>query len=90
MVYLHEAPVNERLVRHWANEVAENSNEDFSEATFKIRQVETGIVYDEAVDVIPCRYTYEATDEPIEQPEDEATEQDYVAALHEFGAEVEA
>lgn len=88
MVYVHESQLSERLARHWANEIAENDTEGFDIATFKIRQVETGIVYDDAVDVIPCRYTYEATDEPIESEED-ATEQDYVDALHEFGAEVQ-
>ena len=30
-----------------------------------IEQVETGIRYSEAVDVYPCRYTYQETDEPI-------------------------
>ena len=28
----------------------------------KIRQIETGRIYDEATDVIPCRFTYEETD----------------------------
>ena len=32
----------------------------------KIRQIETGIVYDDAVDIYPCPYTYEETDEPID------------------------
>lgn len=50
--------------------------------TFKIRQIETGIIYDEAVDVLPCRYTYEETDMPIEE---EATTEDYEAALSEVG-----
>lgn len=40
-----------------------------SDAGLKIRQVETGIVYDDAVDVMPCRYSYEETDEPIPTPE---------------------
>ena len=31
--------------------------------TYLIRQIETGAVYSEAVDVIPCRYTYEETAE---------------------------
>lgn len=31
-----------------------------------IKQVETGILYASAIDVYPCRYTYEETDEPIE------------------------
>ena len=37
----------------------------YSDSGFKIRQVETGIVYDDAVDIISCPYTYEETDEPI-------------------------
>lgn len=37
----------------------------YSDRQLKIRQVETGIVYEDAVDVLPCRYTYEETDEPI-------------------------
>lgn len=41
----------------------------YSDENFKIRQVETGIIYDDAVDVIPCRYTYEETDIPIETEE---------------------
>lgn len=31
-----------------------------------IRQVETGIEYESAVDVLPCRYTYEETDRDVE------------------------
>ena len=27
-------------------------------------QVETGIIYDEAVDVVPCQYTYKETECP--------------------------
>ena len=72
MIYLHEAPYDETLIRHWANEISENNDEEFEKATYKIKQVETDIIYDEAVDAIPCRYTYEATDLPIEQPEVEA------------------
>lgn len=66
MIYLHEKPVSDILIRHWANESESAMDE---EATYKIRQVETGIVYAEAVDIIPCRYTYEATDEPIDEAE---------------------
>lgn len=51
--------INENLIRH------------FSDEGKKLLQVETGIVYGEAVDVIPCRYTYEEVDEkiPIKQSE---------------------
>ena len=41
-----------------------------------IRQVETGIEYSSAVDVIPCRYTYEETDRVIEkQSESEVSDE---------------
>lgn len=41
-----------------------------------IRQVETGLEYTSAVDVIPCRYTYEETEKDIpklKRPEREET-----------------
>ena len=69
MIYLHEKQLDERLIRHWANEVEDG--EGYEEATYRIKQMDTGVVYGEAVDVIPCRYTYEATDEPIEPEETE-------------------
>ena len=37
-----------------------------SDANYKIRQIESGAIYSYAVDVIPCRYTYEETNIPIE------------------------
>lgn len=40
-----------------------------------IRQVETGVEYVSAVDVIPCRYTYVETEREIERIE-EAEEAD--------------
>lgn len=49
---------NGERIHHWSN------------AGLKIRQVETGIVYDDAVDVMPCRYSYEETDEPIEEADE--------------------
>ena len=45
--------LNERLIRH------KSDNNKF------ILQVETGLEYVEAVDVIPCRFTYEETDKEI-------------------------
>ena len=38
----------------------------FSDANFRIRQVETSAIYDEAIDVDGAPYTYEETDEIIE------------------------
>ena len=39
----------------------------YSDKNVMLRQVETGILYIEANDIMPCRYTYEETDEPINQ-----------------------
>ena len=58
----------------------------YSDENYKIRQIETGVVYDDAVDVLPCRYSYEETDEPITDDAD-ATAEDYVAALGKLGVE---
>ena len=48
----------------------------YSDAGMMMLQNETGIKYAEAVDVVPCRYTYTETDEPIEidMPEVEVEE----------------
>ena len=42
-----------KLVRH------------YSDTGMMILQTETGIEYEEAVDIAPCRYTYEETNTPI-------------------------
>jgi hypothetical protein len=42
----------------------------YSDRNMRILQVETGRVYDDAVDRVPCKYTYEETDEPIPEPEE--------------------
>lgn len=39
----------------------------FSDNQMRIRQDQTGAVYDEAIDVENSGYTYTETDEPIEQ-----------------------
>lgn len=72
--------------------IPEKSNliEHYSDENLRIRQVETGHIYDTAVDVIPCRYTYEETDEPIEPTSEEATAEDYEAALAELGVKEES
>lgn len=52
-----EEKLNEQLVRR------------YSDKNVKLKQVETGRIYDDAVDLIPCKYTYEETEIPIEQDE---------------------
>lgn len=39
----------------------------YSDENYKIRQIQTGIIYDEAIDVEDSGYTYEETDEKIEE-----------------------
>lgn len=53
--------------------IDENTVLHFSNQGMKIRQIETGFLFDEAGDSIPCQYTYEETDIPIDpvQPEEE-------------------
>ena len=43
----------------------------YSDSNFYIEQIETGSVYDETYDVIPCRFTYRETDKLIEKEEGE-------------------
>lgn len=40
----------------------------YSNENFKIKQVETGNIYDEAIDVEGANYTYVETEEKIEEP----------------------
>lgn len=46
----------------------------YSDSGFLIEQVETGARYGEAVDIVPCRYTYVETDEKDEAEDEELTE----------------
>lgn len=39
----------------------------YSDANLRIRQVETGTIYDEAIDVDGAPYTYEETEQLIEE-----------------------
>ena len=50
-----EEKISETLVKH------------SSDNGMYIRQVETGIEYSSAVDIVPCRYTYEETERKIEE-----------------------
>lgn len=54
---------NERknLIKHYA--------EDENGKKYYILQNETGIEYAEAIDIYPCRYTYQATEKLIEDKE---------------------
>ena len=43
----------------------------YSDENFKIRQIETGLIYDEAIDIESSNYTYEETDKKIDEETDE-------------------
>ena len=65
------------LIRHYSTE------------NIKLFQVETGMVYDEAIDIVPCKYTYEETETPIETTEEDilAENADMKSALNLLGVE---
>ena len=46
----------------------------YSDKGMYILQKETGLEFEDAVDTLPCKYTYEETDKPIEQVEDTTSE----------------
>ena len=46
----------------------------YSDAGFMLLQVETGLKYSEPIDVVPCPYTYEETDEKIDEEIREETD----------------
>ena len=52
-----------------------NSIYHYSDKNVKLRQIETGRIYDDANDVIPSQYTYEETDIPIDVNIDDSEEQ---------------
>lgn len=62
MIKLKVEKFNDKLEKYYAED--ENGNK------YKILQIETGIEYDEAIDVIPCRYTYKPTEKPVEEVQD--------------------
>lgn len=58
----------------------------YSDEGMVILQNETGVEYDEAIDVEDALYTYSETDKPIESGNvNEATAEDYEQALEELG-----
>lgn len=54
----------------------------YSDKGVMLLQVETGMKYSDPVDLVPCRYTYEETDEFIEGNE-EITDEELMDMLEE-------
>ena len=66
------------------------TGDEWDRPQFKIRQDQTGILYDEAIDVENAPFTYTETDIPAEsdvdpQPETDLTINDTLQALNEMG-----
>jgi hypothetical protein len=59
MIELKTIYLENNLIKHYAEDSLGNR--------YYIKQVETGIEYEEAIDVIPCKYTYVVTDKKIEE-----------------------
>lgn len=47
---------------------------NYSDQGFMLLQVETGAKYSDPIDAVPCRYTYEETDELIDNENTELSE----------------
>lgn len=54
----------------------------YSDAGYMLLQVETGLKYADPVDLVPCRYTYEETDELIDGDE-EITDDEFIDMIEE-------
>ena len=68
------------------------TGDEWDNPQFKIRQDQTGTLYDEAIDVENAPYAYTETDFPAEsdiepQPETDLTVQDTLEMLNELGVE---
>ena len=81
MIKIKSKDINENLIKHYGVEIIdvqttidEEGNEHIVEIEgdfYYIKQIETGIEYDEAIDVMPCRYTYVVTDKKIEEEDED-------------------
>lgn len=60
---MHE--VRYDLDYHYGVRVEIEDGKEVEYERYKIKQVETGRIYDEAIDKMPCAYTYECTDELV-------------------------
>ena len=63
-----------RRVFYLTREDNVNLYRTYSDEGFKIKQKQTGIIYDEAIDVENAPYTYTETDEKVEVYEEEVVD----------------
>ena len=56
----------------------------YSDKNVMLLQNETGAIYPEPVDLVPCAYTYSETDIPIEEEEEESSEEQIKAQAYDI------
>lgn len=61
MINLKTEIIDNKFIKHYAEDEQGNK--------YYIKQMETGVEYSEAVDIIPCRYSYVVTDKIVEENE---------------------
>ena len=62
MTTLKSEIIQDKFIRHYA--------EDENGVKYYILQLPTCVEYAEAIDVVPCKYTYKVTDKPVEVEDD--------------------
>ena len=67
------------------DQINENVERRYSDIDVKIKKIEDGTLWNDAIDTIPCRFTYVETAQPIDAEEEDATEQDFMDALSSLG-----
>ena len=55
----------------------------YSDKSVMLLQNETGVKYSDPVDVVPCRYTYTETNEPIGIEEDDFSDEEFRKMIEE-------
>ena len=58
MITLKSEIIDNKFIKHYA--------EDEQGVKYYIKQVETSVEYSEAVDIIPCRYSYVVTEKVVQ------------------------
>jgi hypothetical protein len=56
----------------------------YSDKNVMLLQNETGVMYSDPIDLVPCAYTYSEADIPIESAEEETTEEQVKALAYDI------
>ena len=77
------------LYRFAVPNIKDEKTGEWVEPKFMIKQDQTGLLYDVAIDVKDKGYTYTETDIPIEGDTDELTVDDTLQMLNQLGVDVD-